>query len=434
MSVWETKKLGEVIKLEYGKPLPKESREEGGKYPAYGANGVKCWSNRYYLDRQSIIVGRKGSAGEVNLTDEKFWPLDVTYFVTYDDTQYDLAFLYHCLKHLRLTKLAKGVKPGINRNDVYQIEFAFPPLPEQKRIVAILDEAFEAIDRAIANTEKNLANSREVFGNILNLAVQGKITSQNPNDDSVIDLIRQIREKRTFAIKEKKIRTPKNQSNDETNVKPFDIPDSWKWVRLEDLTLGISDGVHQKPKYVSEGIPFVTVKNLTAGTGISFDNLNYVTRQDHEEFIKRTYPERGDILISKDGTIGVVRIIDTDVEFSIFVSVALVKPALYEINKYLALSLEASVVQSQITPKGTALKHLYLIDLRQLAIPLPPLAEQKRIVEKLNILFIQTQRLESIYRQKIAALKELKQSILQKAFTGELTADTPKTVKEKIAA
>ncbi len=113
MSIWKTKKLGEVIKLEYGKPLPKESREEGGKYPAYGANGVKCWSNQYCLDRPSIIVGRKGSAGEVNLTEEKFWPLDVTYFVTYDDTQYDLTFLYHCLKHLRLTKLAKGKHSSI---------------------------------------------------------------------------------------------------------------------------------------------------------------------------------------------------------------------------------------------------------------------------------------------------------------------------------
>ena len=324
--------------------------------------------------------------------------------------------------------------PNVSASMLAKLEIPIPPESEQKRIVAIMDEAFEGIDRAIANTEKNLANSRELFGNILNLAIQGKITSQNPNDDSVLDLMHQIREKRTVAIKEKKLRISKNKSIDGTNVKPFEIPDSWRWVPLEDLAIGITDGVHQKPEYVSEGIPFVTVKNLTAGTGISFENLNYITRQDHEEFIKRAYPERGDILISKDGTIGVVRIIDTDIEFSIFVSVALVKPALCEINRYLALALEASVVQSQIIPKGTALKHLYLIDLRQLAIPLPPLAEQKRIVEKLNILSIQTQRLETIYRQKIAALNELKQSILQKAFTGELTADTPKTVKEEIAA
>jgi len=155
---WEIKALGEVIRLEYGKPLPKEDRHNDGKYAAYGANGVKCRTNSYFFDKPSIIVGRKGSAGEVTLTRGNFWPLDVTYFVTFDEKRYDLIFLYHCLKSLRLTKLAKGVKPGINRNDVYQIEFSFPPLPEQKHIVTILDKAFEGIDKAIANTEKNLAN------------------------------------------------------------------------------------------------------------------------------------------------------------------------------------------------------------------------------------------------------------------------------------
>ena len=115
---WEDKRLGDVLKLEYGKPLPKEDRDENGAYPAYGANGIKCRTNQIYRDRPSIIVGRKGSAGEINLTEEKFWPLDVTYFVDFDENQYDLMFLYYCLLSLKLQSLAKGVKPGINRNDV----------------------------------------------------------------------------------------------------------------------------------------------------------------------------------------------------------------------------------------------------------------------------------------------------------------------------
>jgi type I restriction enzyme, S subunit len=354
----------------------------------------------------------------------------------------DSNFLVYLLvsKQYKDTLLNTGEKAGstrqaLTKQQLENFEVTIPKLPEQKRIVAIADEAFEGIDRAIANTEKNLANSRELFGNILNLAIQGKITSKNLDDDLVLDLITQIQEKRNIAIKNKTIRTTKTQSIEEDEkLPPFEIPDHWQWVKLEDLTLVISDGVHKKPKYVSDGVPFVTVRNLTAGAGISFDNLSYITREDHEEFIKRTHPEQGDILISKDGTIGVVRIIDTDIQFSIFVSIALVKPALYEINKYLALALESSIVQKQITPKGTALKHLYLIDLRRLYIPLPSLSEQKRIVEKLNKLSTQIQRLEAIYRQKLAALKELKQSILQKAFTGELTADTPKNVNEEIAA
>lgn len=161
-------KLGEVIKLEYGKPLDKTRREITGLYPVYGANGEKARSNEYYYDKESIIVGRKGSAGEINITTEKFWPLDVTYFVTFNDRKYNLKFLFHLLSTLNLPKLAKGVKPGINRNDVYSLDVLIPPLPEQKRIVKILDKAFAAIDKTKANAEKNLQNSRELFDSYLN--------------------------------------------------------------------------------------------------------------------------------------------------------------------------------------------------------------------------------------------------------------------------
>src|SRR3990167_9571688 len=97
---WQTKKLGEVIKLEYGKPLPKSKRKVNGKYPVYGANGVKDRTDEFYFDRPSIIVGRKGSAGEINLTDDKFWPLDVTYFVVFDEKKYDLKFIFNLLSIL----------------------------------------------------------------------------------------------------------------------------------------------------------------------------------------------------------------------------------------------------------------------------------------------------------------------------------------------
>lgn len=164
------RKLGEVISLEYGKPLPKDQRCEQGGFPAYGANGIKTYSIESYCNQPSIIVGRKGTAGAVNLVEGGFWPLDVTYYVTFDGNEYDLKFLYYLLSSLDLPSLATGVKPGINRNVVYAIERSFPPLPEQKSIVAILDEAFAGIDAAIANTEKNLVNARELFESYLRSA------------------------------------------------------------------------------------------------------------------------------------------------------------------------------------------------------------------------------------------------------------------------
>jgi type I restriction enzyme S subunit len=85
---WKDRFVGEVLRLEYGKPLGNADRKPDGLYPVYGANGEKDRSDRYYFDKPSIIVGRKGSAGKVNLTGEKFWPLDVTYFVTFDERQH----------------------------------------------------------------------------------------------------------------------------------------------------------------------------------------------------------------------------------------------------------------------------------------------------------------------------------------------------------
>ncbi len=216
----------------------------------------------------------------------------------------------------------------------------------------------------------------------LNVAVQGKLVPQSSREASVEELIRQIEKARNVAIEQGRAKPEKTEPAEVTTK----LPTGWKWTQLESLTVGISDGVHKKPHYVSEGVPFVTVRNLTSGRGISFDDLNYITEKDHREFIKRTRPEKGDILITKDGTIGVVRLIETDTEFSIFVSVALIKLVIPELGPYLAYALRASCVQDQIVPQGTALKHLYLVDLRRLAIPLPPLSEQKRIVEGLDSL------------------------------------------------
>ncbi|MFA4955428.1 MAG: restriction endonuclease subunit S [Candidatus Methanoperedens sp.] len=165
---WEEKRLEDVLKLEYGKPLSDDKRNPNGKYPVYGANGEKDRTDEYYYDKLSIIVGRKGSAGEINFSEERFWPLDVTYFVTFDNKKYDLNFIYYLLSKLELPSLAKGVKPGINRNEVYSINAQIPPLPEQKHIVAILDEAFESIAKAKENAEKNLNNAKEIFDSYLN--------------------------------------------------------------------------------------------------------------------------------------------------------------------------------------------------------------------------------------------------------------------------
>jgi type I restriction enzyme S subunit len=168
---------------------------------------------------------------------------------------------------------------------------------------------------------------------------------------------------------------------------PEDVPElpaSWSWVPVDALAFKVVDGVHKKPDYVDDGIPFVSVSNLTAGPGLSLDTVRYVTPEDHKKFIERADPERGDILISKDGTLGEVRGIRTEAEFSIFVSVALVKPVTTELTDYLELAFSSPQVQRQMLGVGSGLQHIHLRDLRADCIPLPPKAEQQEIVRRVR--------------------------------------------------
>ncbi len=172
---WEEKSVGEIIRLEYGKPLDGGDRKSDGRYPVYGANGEKDRTDKSYYDKPSIIVGRKGSAGAINLTEPKFWPLDVTYFVTYDENQYDLRFLYYLLTTLNLPSLAKGVKPGINRNEVYSQVTNVPPFPEQQSIVAKLDQLSTETKKLEDINQDKLTTLEELKKSLLQQAFSGEL-------------------------------------------------------------------------------------------------------------------------------------------------------------------------------------------------------------------------------------------------------------------
>ena len=176
-------RLGDVLKLEYGKPLLPKRRTDNGTFPAYGANGIKCRTNDVYWKKPSILVGRKGTAGAVNLADGGFWPLDVTYFVVFDENEYDLRFLYYLLSRLDLPSLAKGVKPGLNRNDVYAVKQYFPPILEQKRIAATLDKVSANTASLVRIGEQKLTHLADLKQSLLHKAFTGELTADSRTAD-----------------------------------------------------------------------------------------------------------------------------------------------------------------------------------------------------------------------------------------------------------
>lgn len=171
---WPKQSLGKVIELLYGRGIPKSDRDTNGKYPIFGANGELGRTNKFLVEGEALIVGRKGSAGEVTRVSGKFWPSDVTYYV-FGNEKADIDFLFYLLKSLKLQKLAVGVKPGINRNRVYEIVVPFPPIQEQKKIMAYLDSLSEKAKRLQELQQQTAEDMKALKQSILHKAFSGEL-------------------------------------------------------------------------------------------------------------------------------------------------------------------------------------------------------------------------------------------------------------------
>lgn len=232
---------------------------------------------------------------------------------------------------------------------------------------------------------------------ILKLAMQGKLVEQNSNDKPAQKLLKEIEKEKERLLKSKLM---KKQSSLEAIKKeqiPYLIPNNWKWIKLENICTLITDGAHHTPNYIDEGVPFLSVKNLSSGK-IDFNDTKYISKKEHLELTKRCNPEYNDILLTKIGTTGIAVTIDTDKEFSIFVSVALLKIIRDKVHpKFIENLINSPLVRkySKDGTEGVGNKNLVLRKIREYIIPLPPLEEQKRIVEKIDQLMLLCDKLEA---------------------------------------
>ena len=188
------------------------------------------------------------------------------------------------------------------------------------------------------------------------------------------------------------------------NYKPtIDIDPSWEMVELGDISTKITDGTHKTPKYTESGVPFLRVTDITK----SNDSKKFISKDEHLDLIKRCHPEKGDLLYSKNGTIGVAKLVDWDYEFSIFVSLCLIKPDDEKIlSNYLEALLNSKNVYQQAInfSKSGTVTNLHLVEIKQIKIPLPSKEKQLEIVQKIEEerkVIEGNKKLIEIYTQKI---------------------------------
>lgn len=220
-----------------------------------------------------------------------------------------------------------GAQPNISKEKIVNALFPLPPLSEQKRIVAKIEELLPYIDRyEQAWSKLEQFNSRfpeDMKKSLLQYAIQGKLVEQRPEEGTAEELFAQIQEKKQRLIAEKKIKKEKPLPEITDDEKPFDIPESWKWVKISDV-IDVRDGTHDTPKYVLKGIPLVTSKNLVSGK-IDFDTAKLISEEDAAAINMRSEVNTGDILFAMIGTIGNPVLVKKDREFCIK-NMALFKP------------------------------------------------------------------------------------------------------------
>lgn len=263
----------------------------------------------------------------------------------------------------------------------------------------------------------------ELRQSILQAAVQGKLVPQDPNDEPASELLKRIQQEKAWLIKEGKIKKEKPLPPILEDEIPYDLPEGWVWCRLYDYC-DVRDGTHDTPRYVKDGIPLITSKNLKNGN-VSFENVKYISLEDHMTISLRSKVDNGDILFAMIGSIGNPTVVNCDIEFSIK-NVALFKPyPSTDFNgEYLYRVLLLIQNEMKQIASGGVQSFVSLNFLRRYLIPIPPVNEQQRIVTKIDELMTLCNELEA-EEEDLDALEVrftecLPKAILQAAVQGKL--------------
>ncbi|UUM12126.1 restriction endonuclease subunit S [Clostridiaceae bacterium HFYG-1003] len=266
-------------------------------------------------------------------------------------------------------------------------------------------------------------NAQDLKNSILQLAIQGKLVEQREEEGTAKELLVKIEAEKKQLIKEGIIKKQKTLPEIKADEISFDIPESWEWVRLSEI-IDVRDGTHDTPKYVVQGVPLVTSKNLKQGK-IDFDNVKFISVEDSEKINMRSGVDDGDILFAMIGSIGNPVLVNKTRDFSIK-NMALFKPIKNTIfnMEYLLNYLQLEQENMKSKAAGGVQSFVSLTFLRKYLVPFPPLEEQKRIVAKIEELMPYVDKYDAAYSEVEELNKkfpeDMQNSILQYAIQGKL--------------
>jgi restriction endonuclease S subunit len=373
--IWPSKPFGELCALEYGVSLP-SSKRRPGLVPVYGSNGIVGTHDKALAKGPAIVIGRKGSIGEMHLVDGPFWPIDTTYFTQHDSSQVDLSFLLYFLatKNLRDLNKATGV-PGLNREDVYRLLVPLPPLDEQKRIV-----------RRLRELEKHLAY------------ISGANDAQCAKIDSLTH-----------------------------SLIAFLLSKAAEWPRqtIVKCVVDFRNGYGRRPKGTESGPIVLRIADVSGGRiDLSTPRRGNLTA---EEIGVYSLSPRDVVFIRVNGSLDLVgRCIPVGHQSEVLCFndhlmrarlIADVEPRFFALMVNHG-SARQQIIQAASTSAGQ--KTINQEVLSEITIPMPPLADQMAFVAKIEAISSQIDRSASALRARTELLEGARVALLRAAFSGTL--------------
>jgi type I restriction enzyme, S subunit len=393
---WSWIRLGDVISVSSGNGLTQNDMDKQGVYPVYGGNGISGNHNEWFVPKDTLVIGRVGFyCGCVHKTISNCWVTDNALIVDMKVGLFTLDFLKLVLTYLDLKSTSVATaQPVISGMRIYPTIIPLPPLAEQSRIIERIEEFLPEIDKLKIDESKLDVLQRDfpkkMKDSILQYAVEGKLTEQLPSDGDARDLLKKIQEEKARLIKEGKISKEKTLPEITDSEIPFDIPENWCWVRLGNVILqNIGGGTPSKSNtaYWSGGIAWASVKDLNCKFLSS--TKDYISEAGLNNSSTNLIP-KGNLIVCTRMGLGKIVYNTIDVAINQDLRALLFSEKMskwYIYYFYLTLNMAG---------KGATVKGISVEELSKALLPLPPFAEQCRIVQRLEQLLPEIDKLKAM--------------------------------------
>ena len=450
---WAWSKLGELSSPSSNKVEPKETpnvrylslehiEPHTGRILGHG-RGADVNSTKAIFRSGDVLYGKlRPYLNKVTVPDfDGICSTDILVFnqKPWIDSRFLMRFLFSTAVVDFANHNSSGVQlPRIAWGQLSTIDVPLPPLTEQRRIVAKVEEVLSRVNAARERLAKVPAILKRFRQAVLAAACSGRLTADwridNQAVESVSTLIAKIFEDRNRrfegTVQQARDRDakapgkPANLNRQKANGDDLpDLPDSWEWVTWNDLADWITYGFTRPMPHVAQGIPIVSAKNVRDGH-IEFRDVELTTPEAFAALSEKDKPRRGEILITKDGAIrGRAALVETDERFCITQAVAVVRfGGLSGDPAYLLFSIQSPFTQHLIEEEssGTAIPHISITSFGRFPVAFPPLSEQREIVRRAEALFRLADAIEGRLATATARVEKLTQAVLAKAFRGEL--------------